>query len=83
MATVAEHIREFIAEYEDVTPAKPRNVKIDSFASIEKAGARARKANPDAPDYRTSPAAFTRSGEVIYLDPRKRLVLTDFDGAGW
>lgn len=73
MTTVAEHIREFIAEYADVTPAKPRNVRIDSFASIEKAGARARKANPNAPDYR----------EVPYFDPRKRIYLSDFDGAGW
>lgn len=75
MATAAEHIREFIAEYEDVTPAKPRNIKIDSFADIEKAADRARKANPDAPDY--------RSPEGFYFDPRKRLVLSDFDGAGW
>lgn len=75
MPTVADHIREFIAEYADVTPAKPRNIKIDSFDSIEKAGARARKANPDAPDY--------RSPEGFYFDPRKRLDLSDFDGAGW
>ncbi len=73
MPTVADHLREIIAEYADVTPAKPRNIKIESFDAIEKAGARARKANPDAPDYREAP----------FFDPRKRIYLSDFDGAAW
>jgi hypothetical protein len=55
MTTVAAHIADFIQEFADITPAKPRTVSIDSFAKIEKAGARARKANPDAPDFRKYP----------------------------
>ncbi|MEI3807621.1 hypothetical protein V6R85_24165 [Agrobacterium sp. CCNWLW32] len=81
MTTVAAHINEFVAEFDDVIPSKPRNVAIDSFAKIEKAAARARKANPGAPDFRK--AHETRSPKGFFFDPAKRLDLADFDGLGW
>ncbi len=84
MTTVATHIREWIDEYTDVTPAKPRNVKIDSFEAIEKAGARARKKNPDAPDFRKAPIAREIVlPKGIYIDPAKRIDLKEFDGLDW
>jgi len=85
MTTVAEHINEFIQEYADTTPAKPRNVKLDTFAAIEKAGARARKLNPDAPDFRKPRAVIEIRSlpKGIYVDPRKRIEMNDLDGLGW
>ncbi len=83
MTTVAAHIDEFIQEFADVIPSKPRNVAIDSFAKIEKAGARARKLNPDAPDFRKPVLKAVVLPKGIPIDPRKRIDLTEFDGLGW
>lgn len=83
MTTVAAHNDQFIAEFADVTPAKPRNVSLDSFAKIEKAGARARKLHPDAPDFRKPVVKAVVLPKGIYIDPRKRIDLTEFDGLGW
>ncbi|SMD16361.1 hypothetical protein [Rhizobium sp. RU36D] len=83
MTTVSAHINEFIAEFADVSPAKPRNVSLDSFATLEKAGARARKMNPDAPDFRNPVPKAVVLPKGIPIDPRKRIDLTEFDGLGW
>lgn len=83
MTTIAAHIADFIQEFGDTTHKKPR-IAIDSFEKIEKAGARARKMNPDAPDFR-KPLVNTeiRSPVGFYFDPAKRIDLKDFDGLGW
>ncbi|PTV70248.1 hypothetical protein [Agrobacterium pusense] len=84
MTTVAAHIADFIQEFADVAPAKPRNIKIDSFTAFEKAGARARKAHPDAPDFRKPPVAREIVlPKGIFVDPAKRIDLNEFDGMAW
>jgi|SynMetStandDraft_2_1070026.scaffolds.fasta_scaffold01143_11 hypothetical protein len=84
MTTVSAHIDDFIQEYADITPKKPRNIKIDTFAAIEVAGAKARKKYPDAPDFRTRPVAREIVlPKGIYIDPSKRIDLNDFDGMAW
>lgn len=83
MTTVAAHIADFIQEFGDTPHKKPR-IAIDSFAKIERAGARARKLNPDSPDFRTPPVAREIVlPKTIYVDPAKRIDLNEFDGMAW
>lgn len=83
MTTVAAHTHDFIQEFADITPKKPQNIKLDSFAAIEKAATRARKTNPDAPDFWKPPVRAIVLPKTINVDPRKRIDLNDFDGLGW
>lgn len=83
MTTVAAHIDQFIAEFADVIPKRPRNISLDSFAKIEKAAATAIKAAPPVQAIAKAVRRDVVLPKGIYIDPCKRLDLRDFDGLGW